>query len=64
VNAYNKAVGSFDSRILPGARKFAELGIAAKTEVTEPDQVERAARTVQSADTPTLPESDTPGVEH
>ena len=64
VNAYNKAVGSFDSRILPGARKFAELGIAATTEVTEPDQIERAARTVQSADTPTLPESDAPGVEH
>ncbi len=52
VNHYNKAVGSFDSRILPGARKFAELGIAAKTEVGEPDQIERAARTVQSADAP------------
>jgi len=53
VNAYNKAVGSFDSRILPGARKFTELGIAAKTEVAELDQVEHAARTVQSGDTPT-----------
>lgn len=48
VNAYNKAVGSFDSRILPGARKFTELGIAAKTLVNEPDQIERGARAVQS----------------
>lgn len=53
VNAYNKAVGSFDSRILPGARKFTELGIAAKTEVAELDQVEHAARTVQSGELPT-----------
>ncbi len=52
VATYNKAVGSFDSRILPGARKFAELGIAAKNEVAEVDQVERASRAVQSSDNP------------
>ncbi|MBZ0072483.1 MAG: DNA recombination protein RmuC [Gammaproteobacteria bacterium] len=51
VNAYNKAVGSFDSRILPGARKFTELGIASKSEIAEPEQVERAARTVQAGET-------------
>lgn len=51
VNAYNKAVGSFDSRILPGARKFTELGIASKADITELEQVERAARTVQPNDT-------------
>jgi DNA recombination protein RmuC len=59
VNAYNKAVGSFDSRILPGARKFAELGISAKTEITDPDQVERAARAVQSTESASPSEADT-----
>lgn len=51
VNAYNKAVGSFDSRIRPGARKFTELGIASKAGIAELEQVERAARTVQPNDT-------------
>lgn len=51
IGAYNKAVGSFDSRILPSARKFAELGISTKSEMSEIEQVERAARSVQSADT-------------
>lgn len=50
VNAYNKAVGSFDSRILPGARKFTELGIASKADIVELDQVERAARSVQAGE--------------
>lgn len=50
VSAYNKAVGSFDTRILPGARKFTELGISAKTEVAELEQIERTARNVQSGD--------------
>lgn len=51
VAAYNKAVGSFDARILPSARKFTEMGISAKLEVAEIDQVERSARQVQSGDT-------------
>ena len=58
VNAYNKAVGSFDSRILPSARKFTELGIAAKTAVPEPDQIERGARAVQSIEPASPSEAD------
>lgn len=52
IGAYNKAVGSFDTRILPGARKFAELGIASTDAVAELEQIERAARSVQSAADP------------
>lgn len=64
VSAYNKAVGSFDTRILPGARKFAELGIAGKDAVAELEQIERAARNVQStADAAELPADATP-LEH
>ena len=52
VESYNKAVGSFDSRILPGARKFKDMGIQEKKELPEPDQIERLPRSVQGdADT-------------
>lgn len=63
VSAYNRAVGSFDSRILPSARKFTELGIAAKTEVVELDQIERTARTVQSAESAAVADDEAGGVE-
>ena len=56
VASYNKAVGSFDARILPGARRFIEMGIAAKTTVPEPDQIERSPRNVASSSA----ENDTP----
>jgi len=48
VESYNKAVGSFDSRVLPGVRKFSEMGIQAKKEVPELQPVERLPRAVQS----------------
>ncbi|OOZ40613.1 recombinase RmuC [Solemya pervernicosa gill symbiont] len=51
VNHYNKAVGSFDTRILPSARKFTEMGISAKKEVGDSQQIERAPRRVESAET-------------
>jgi DNA recombination protein RmuC len=47
VEHFNKAVGSYDSRILPSARKFNELGIAANKTVDSIDQVERTSRTVE-----------------
>jgi DNA recombination protein RmuC len=50
VDSFNKAVGSFDSRLLPGARKFTDLGISARKEVPELAQIERTSRWVQSLD--------------
>ncbi|MDH3872141.1 MAG: DNA recombination protein RmuC [Gammaproteobacteria bacterium] len=48
VDAFNKAVGSFDSRVLPGARKFTELGIASRKQPPDLQQIERATRRVES----------------
>ncbi len=48
VESYNKAVGSFDSRVLPSVRKFTELGIQAKTGINDTQQIERMPRTVQN----------------
>lgn len=51
VDTFNKAVGSYDSRILPGARKFTELGISAKKEAPRVEQIERATRLIDPQDT-------------
>ena len=48
VDAFNKAVGSYDSRLLPGARKFTEMGITARKDPPRVEQIERATRHVES----------------
>jgi DNA recombination protein RmuC len=44
VDSYNKAVGSMESRVLPAARKFRELGAATGEEIPELEPVEIAPR--------------------
>lgn len=44
--AYNAAVGSFEQTLLPGGRKFAELGAKGAKELTEPAPVETTPRDV------------------
>jgi DNA recombination protein RmuC len=49
VKAYNETVGSYEARVLPGARRFAEHGAVAEgTEMPALEEVGQRARTVQS----------------
>lgn len=44
VNAFNSAVGSLERSVLPGARKFVELGVRAEKPIEELEPIEVAAR--------------------
>ena len=46
VENYNRAVGSLERKVLPGARKFVELGIHPKKEVEKLDTIESVPRTM------------------
>jgi len=46
VQAFNKAVGSLETRIFPAARKFKELGVASDKGLPVVEQIETAPRTV------------------
>ena len=48
VGHFNKAVGSFDSKVLPGARKFTELGISGSKPADELNQIEKGVREIEN----------------
>ena len=50
VNHFNSAVGSLERQVLPGARKFTEMGISSKSDITELPPVEQQPRPVQNSD--------------
>jgi len=47
VTDYNKTVGSFEAKLLPGARKFSEMGVGGDKALEEPERIEKAVRDVQ-----------------
>jgi DNA recombination protein RmuC len=51
--SYNKAVGSFETRVLVAARKFKELGAATGDDITELPEVDKSPRQLH------LPEAET-----
>jgi DNA recombination protein RmuC len=60
-HSYNQAVGSIESRVLPSARKFKDLGISPSEEITTLDPTEKQIRELQS---PELLEEDVPEDKH
>lgn len=50
VENYNKAVGSLERNVLPGARKFTELGVHPKKELASLDPLEVQSRKLESSD--------------
>ncbi|MDH3533191.1 MAG: DNA recombination protein RmuC [Gammaproteobacteria bacterium] len=46
VENYNRAVGSLERKVLPGARKFVELGIHTKKQLESIDTIEQVPRTM------------------
>ncbi len=46
VENYNRAMGSLERKVLPGARKFVELGIHPKKEIEPVEQLEALTRTM------------------
>lgn len=54
VDAYNRAVGSLESRVLVSARRFKDYGAAPGDEIKVIEPAEKRARTLQGAQAPDL----------
>ncbi|MFK7887264.1 MAG: DNA recombination protein RmuC [Gammaproteobacteria bacterium] len=66
VKAYNAAVGSLERQVLPGARKFTELGVSSKKDIEALEALDatvRDARSGATEDTTPSPESPSERVE-
>lgn len=48
VEAYNRAVGALESRVLVSARKFKEYGVAAGNEIKDSEIIEKDTRAIQN----------------
>ena len=48
VSNYNKAVGSLERQVLPGVRKFTEMGVQTKDEIPRIDEIEKKSREIDN----------------
>jgi len=55
VDSYNKAVGSFEGRVLVSARRFKELGATTSEEIESLEIVDRATRLLDIGETGLIP---------
>jgi DNA recombination protein RmuC len=60
VDAFNSAVGSLERQVLPGARKFTELGVHPERALEELDPIEKLTREPQVANGTQQPLADLP----
>jgi len=51
VENYNSAVGSFQRQVIPGAKKFSELGITEPKTTENLEPIEKIARSLEQSDT-------------
>ena len=50
ITQYNRVVGSYESKVLPGARTFVDLGVTPRKDAEAPAQIEKGARNVSEPD--------------
>ena len=53
VDAYNKSVGSLEQQVLPGARRFPDLGLRTNREIEPLEPVEELIRIPRTGEPPT-----------
>lgn len=63
VDAYNSAVGSLERSVLPGARKFLEMGVSSRKEIDELNPIETSPRHLETQPS-AAPADDRPRTSH
>jgi DNA recombination protein RmuC len=52
VQAHNAAIGSLETRVLPAARRFKDLGIVSGKDLLEPGPIDHQPRHLQATESP------------